>query len=205
MGGVVASGMSRLSFATSDVEEGQWTSELFGDEVTWNPDYMSFRPDLSEENDEGDTKWADCYLGIGPDESVALAMVRLQELPYADLEELAAAYPGEYFHENVRERYLVQDPTLTDDAFGFFYMEDPAYRFGGNWCYYAELAPPAEEGGAWSEFLVSGGVQTGVFDLDVLAANGEGVEINGQPTYRAWSFDQVLDSFTAAWEEHGRK
>lgn len=118
-----------------------------------------------------------------------------RELPFDSLDEIADAYPQEYWSEELRDRFHPRGAKLTDEAYGFFYTEDDAQGVGAHYCGYLEFTPPAEQGGAWSILEFATNVAYHEFDFEIMSANGDALEINGNPAFQAWTFEEVLDAF----------
>lgn len=196
-------GAQLTGVGTDDTSSGEWESTRYGDIVTWDDSKMFIRENLSGPNQSGEREWDKVTLGLDPELTVALVTVWFEDLPFATLDELAAAYPQEYWSEELSPRFHPRGAKLTEDAYGFFYFEEDTKGLGTHYCGYHEFHPPAEPGGVWGRLELSTSVTFHEFDFDVMSANGEGVEINGNPTYVAWTFDEVLDAFAEEMDAAG--
>lgn len=187
----------------SNSSAGEWVSTRYGDIVTWDDSKMFIHEDISGPGQNFAGEWDKVTLGMHPERTVALAIVRFEELSFHSLEELADAYPQEYWSDELTYRYHPRDAKLTDEAYGFFYREDDVHGIGAHYCGYVEFAPPSEPGGAWSTLEFKTNVNFHEFDFDVMSANGDALEINGNPTFQAWTFEEVLDAFAVEMDVAG--
>ena len=181
--------------STAGASDGRWESTRYGDIVTWDESRMFIHEDLSGPGQNFAGEWDKVTLGLHPELSTGLAIVRFEELPFDSLDELADTYPQDYWSEELSPLFHPRDPKATDDAYGFFYTEEDTQGTGAHYCGYLEFTPPANPGGAWCTLHFFTNVTYHEFDFDIMSANGDAAEINGNPTFLAWTFDEVMDAF----------
>lgn len=175
--------------------DGLWESTLYRDVVTWDESRLFIREDLSGPGSNFAGEWDKVTLGLHPELSTGLVIVRFEELPFDSLDELADAYPQDYWSEELSPKFHPRDPKVTDDAYGFFYTEEDTQGTGAHYCGYLEFTPPAKPGGAWGTLDFMTNVTYHEFDFDIMSANGDALEINGNPAFQAWTYEEVLDAF----------
>lgn len=200
IGGLALAGTTSLAGAraqrtSSSSNAGEWESTEYGDIVTWDESRMFIHENLSGPGQNFAGKWDKVTLGLDPELSTGLAIVRFEELPFDSLDELTDVYPQGYWSEELSPRFHPRDPKVTSDAYGFFYTEDDTQGTGAHYCGYLEFTPPAKPGGAWCTLEFMTNVTYHEFDFDIMSANGDAAEINGNPTFQAWTFEEVMDAF----------